>query len=189
MPGVAKKLVNIVQAGPRENALVTHAPELAGEKLQQLDLYGRAGSKICMAAFRRHRSMRGAIPEKSGFAQAGAGSNDGAIALLVHAFAHHGIVPRPKRAGSVGDGLQIVEQKNALQLQRARQRLRLDDPRQVGGGGAAIFHWPSNAKAGSIDRTLRLRHKRDHDLIQAGVLAAGIGEFGVRFQAAALGFK
>src|SRR5438067_11998605 len=116
MPGVAQELVNIVQTGPGENALVTHTPEFAGEKLEQLDLDLRARSKICMTAFRRHRSMRGAIPEESGFAQTGAGSNDGAIALLVHAFAHHGIVPRPKRRGSISDGLQVVEQKNALQL-------------------------------------------------------------------------
>ena len=38
-------------------------------------------------------------------------------------------------------------------------------------------------------RALGLRHERDHDLIEAGVLAAGIGKLGAKREPAALGFK
>jgi hypothetical protein len=111
--------------------------------------------------------------EQERFAQAGAGRQHG-DRRFVHRRACvdlGGFLGQQMRDG-VGDGLQIVEQADALEAEAFCQRAFLDDPGQVGQMRPPGDHRAGHIEAGGRRVAFRVGEERLHDRFQTLVIGA-----------------
>ena len=138
-----------------------------------------------MAAFAGENVMPGAIPVHSGFAQSGSGGDHRLVAdrLSLHLVERNHILG-VESGNAPGIGFEIVDQEGLFDLEFIGQTLGLDDPGKIGSFHPAVAHRASNAEASGVRMQVRSIDKFGHDLIQAGILAAGKDGCGDQAEAA-----
>src|SRR6185312_13787968 len=110
-PGIAEKFVDVELAGAGKDGFPIDLAKAFPEIVQQFDVQVGARSKIRVAAFRGYRQVAIAVPEKTGFAQARAGGNDGGVADGAFlAFVERDEVGGSETVNAVGVGLEVVDE-------------------------------------------------------------------------------
>lgn len=98
---------------------------LALEEPKKIDLTFAGRCEVGMAALRGEGPVGGAVPEKSGFAETGAGGDDGTIAGgLRRAGLQHRDLVGAQDVEAVAHRLEIVEQHELVETRSGRDRRR-----------------------------------------------------------------
>ncbi len=158
-----------------------------GHVVEQADLQRPVGREASVPALRWMGAVAVAVPGEVGFAQPGAGRNDGDGAFRLSLPG----VQRDLRLGrgaqhAVGHGLQVVEQPDGLQPKRLAQGLSLHDPGEVGDARPPVAHRPGHIETGRRDRVGGLGAELAHDGFERVVVAAEKARGGQRFTRPAL---
>ncbi len=100
---------------------------------REFDLQFIHGGEIRVPAFGGDGLVMIPIPDEYALAQAGAGADHGARAML-HRLAclQHDQIFRAERFDAVADGLKVVDQAQPGEFELALELLAVDLPRQVG---------------------------------------------------------
>src|SRR5712675_1899514 len=120
--------------------------------------------------------MPASIPEETGLTETGAGGNDSGIAGGAGSpRGENQQVLRTQRRETPGVRLQVVEQADGRKAEKRRDSRRLDHPGKIGGPNDAALDRAGDPEAGARDRAGMLLPEAQDDLLETGVLAAGVG--------------
>ena len=167
---LAQKLVDVRQSLPADNALKADAPVvLLPQKAQQVDLVLVARRKVGVAALGGVGNVIAPVPDQKRLAQPGSRRDQRAVAHLPGIALAQGVnLVGVELGNAVSVRLQIIDKKDVIDLQIARQLAAVQRPGQVGQAQPPLAHRPRHAK--TRRRHLLRNHKLLHDLFQPRIL-------------------
>ena len=158
MEHVPQIAVDVVDPRPAYHPLDAHPAEALAEVTQEADFLLGAGGVVHMPAFGGDGHPVVADPRQQGHAEAGAGGDQGAVAVRIGrpllekrngVFLQHGDALRR--------GHQVVDQVHHRDPGLGRDLGAVHHPGQVGSACAVVDHRSRNAEAGRADLTLDRR--------------------------------
>ena len=124
-----------------------------------------------------------AVEIQSGFAESGAGRDNGGIAAgLRDARLQRQQVSVLQRAQSPRRGLHVIQQRHPVKIKLCRNFCSVELPGQVGNAGRLTVHRASDTQAGGLQRLLMCLGKHCQDVVQGRILLTRVTGFyqGVR---------
>ena len=175
---VAEKVVDIEDAGAGYQPLPAHMAMPPSQPDQQGLLPVGGGGEVRVPPLRGEGMVALTIPVEPRLAEAGPRGDDAGIAagpLLpgVEGFE----VLRSQEGDTPGDGLQIIEQADALPAELAGEVAPVDDPGQIGDVAAAILNRPGHGEGRAPGTGPRLPQIMRHQLREGVIGAAGQAQF------------